>query len=311
MNNKYAFVFPGQGSQTVGMLAELAEYYPIVKDTFLEASAVLGYSLWQLAQTGPEAQLNQTVYTQPALLAAGVAIWRVWCSLDGCKPILMAGHSLGEYTALVCAEAISFKDGIRLVAERGRLMQEAVPEDVGAMAAIIGLDDDTVMTVCQKAAQGAVVMPANYNANGQVVIAGHKDAVERAIETAKQSGAKLAKLIPVSVPSHCSLMQEAATQFTKTLADIAIKPPKIAVVNNVAVKTNQHPDEIRTALLQQLANPVQWVKTIQYFAAEGIQTIIECGPGKVLSGLNKRIVADIPTLAINNPASIEGALALV
>ncbi|MDF2868088.1 MAG: fabD, partial [Gammaproteobacteria bacterium] len=265
--------------------------------------------MWQLVQEGPEQRLNQTEFTQPALLTASVAVWRVWNQLQGQRPTLLAGHSLGEYTALVCAEAMAFTDAVKLVAERGRLMQLAVPENVGAMAAIIGLENEQVDEVCRLAMHDQVVTPANFNAHGQVVIAGNKEAVERAIGLAKQAGAKLAKLIPVSVPSHCPLMREAAQQLADTLKNITIASPKIPVLNNVDVRINTDSLAIKEALVQQLASPVQWVKTIEYMAAQGVQMIMECGPGKVLSGLNKRITAGLPTLALNNPTLIEEALA--
>lgn len=306
---KLAFVFPGQGSQSLGMLAELADHFPIVGDTFKEASITLGYDLWELAQYGPEQKLNQTEFTQPALLAAGVAVWRVWLSQGGKLPRLLAGHSLGEYTALVCAEAVTFADAVNLVAERGRLMQKAVPENVGAMAAIIGLENQHVDELCLKAAQGQIVTPANFNAHGQVVIGGNKEAVERAIELAKQAGAKLAKLIPVSVPSHCPLMAKAANQLAKTLTKITLAEPKISVINNVDVTINKEPAAIKDALVRQLASPVQWVKTIEYMVTQNVQTIIECGPGKVLCGLNKRIAAELPSLSINNPMQLKEAIA--
>ena len=306
---KLAFVFPGQGSQAVGMLNELAAQFPIIRATYDEASTVLGYNMWQLVQEGPEPRLNQTEFTQPALLAAGVAIWRVWGQLQGQQPDVLAGHSLGEYTALVCAGALTFTDAIKLVAKRGRLMQLAVPEGVGAMAAIIGLENDQVAEICHLAAQEQIVTPANFNAHGQVVIAGHHEAVKRAIALAKPAGAKLAKLIPVSVPSHCPLMREAAQQLADRLETVTLSNPNIPVINNVDAKINTDPRLIKEALVRQLASPVQWVKTIETMAADGVQLIMECGPGKVLGGLNKRIIAELPTLALNNPSLIEEALA--
>lgn len=302
------FVFPGQGSQAMGMSDELADKYPLVKATYQEASTVLGYDLWQLVHSGPEQHLNQTEFTQPALLAASVAIWRIWCGLGGKMPVLLAGHSLGEYTALVCSEAITFSEAIKLVAKRGQLMQAAVAADVGAMAAIIGLEDSQVLAVCEQAALNQMVKPANFNAPGQVVVAGHKDAVERVIELAKQQGARLAKLIPVSVPSHCPLMQEAANELADYLASIELKTPKIAVVNNIDAQIKWYPDDIKRALVAQLANPVQWVKTIEYFVKQ-VQVIVECGPGKILAGLNKRITTEVNTLTINNSSLIQEAMA--
>jgi [acyl-carrier-protein] S-malonyltransferase len=306
---RIGFVFPGQGSQSLGMSSELASDFAVVRKTYEVASQALGYDLWQLVQVDADQRLGQTQYTQPALLAASYAVWQVWRQKSQHIPAILAGHSLGEYTALVCAEAISFTDAIKLVAERGRLMQEAVPEGVGAMAAIVGLSDEQVEALCFAAQQQQLVSPANYNAYGQVVVAGHKSAVEQVVELAKQQGAKLAKLIPVSVPSHCALMQEAAQRLAVSLGKVAIHTPKIPVLNNVAVVCNTHPDDIRQALVQQLAKPVQWVKTIEYFAQDKIALLIECGPGKVLTGLNKRIIADIPTLAVNNSSSLQEALA--
>lgn len=272
---KLAFVFPGQGSQAVGMLAELSAQFSIIQQTYDEASAELGYNMWQLVQEGPEQRLNQTEFTQPALLTASVAIWRVWSQLKGQQPDLLAGHSLGEYTALVCAGAMAFNEAIKLVAERGRLMQLAVPESVGAMAAIVGLENDSVTEICHLAAQNQIVTPANFNAHGQVVIAGNHEAVERAIELAKRSGAKLAKIIPVSVPSHCPLMREAAQQLADKLENITISNPKIPVINNVDAMITSDSTLIKQALVRQLASPVQWVKTIESMAAAGVQLIME------------------------------------
>lgn len=289
---KLATVFPGQGSQSVGMLADLATS-DIVKQTFEQASEVLGYDLWALASQGPAERLNQTEYTQPALMAADVALWRHWCDTQEERPAVLAGHSLGEFVAFVCAEAISFSDAIKLVADRGRLMQAAVPAGVGAMAAIIGLQDEQVQTVCNQAADGEVVSPANFNSLGQVVIAGHTAAVERALPLAKTAGAKIAKLIPVSVPSHCALMQPAAEGLAKSLASISINKPLIPVIQNVDAQAHDDPAIIRDNLVKQLTQPVRWVATIQAMQSENITDIIECGPGKVLSGLIKRISRDI------------------
>lgn len=308
MNKKIAFVFPGQGSQTVGMLKELAADFPIVQQTFAEASEELGYDLWQLVQNGPEEKLNLTVSAQPALLAAGVAVWRVWQEQNAVMPVLLAGHSLGEYTALVCAQMFNFKDAVKLVAERGRLMQQAVPEGVGAMAAIVALDDLQIQELCEVAAQDEIVSPANFNAIGQVVIAGHKAAVERAIILAKEKGAKIAKLIPVSVPSHCALMKSAAENLAQYLTNISCHAPKIPVINNVAAAINSDVSAIKNALTQQLYYPVRWVQVVQSMAKQGIEMIIECGPGKVLAGLNKRIEASISTLSVNDPQSLKNAL---
>ncbi|MBI5451518.1 MAG: ACP S-malonyltransferase [Gammaproteobacteria bacterium] len=303
-----AFVFPGQGSQSLGMLSELAGAYPIVTETFAEASAVLGYDLWQLVQQGPETQLNQTEYTQPAMLAAGVAVWRIWQQQDAALPSLMAGHSLGEYSALVCAGAVEFATAISLVAQRGRLMQQAVPEGTGAMAALLGLDDVVVIEVCAEAAQGQVVAAVNFNSPGQVVIAGHKAAVERANELAKARGAKRALMLPVSVPSHCALMKPAAEQLLQLLQRSTISVPRIPVINNVDVRAEDEPATIRLALSRQLYSPVRWVETVQSLAAQRVTTIIECGPGKVLAGLNKRIAREVETLPVYDKQTLEQAL---
>lgn len=306
---KLAFVFPGQGSQTVGMLAELAASFPIVEQTFAQASEQLKYDLWQIVKSGPAETLNQTVIAQPALLTAGVAVWRVWQELNGPMPLLLAGHSLGEYTALVCAQVFNFTDAVKLVAERGRLMQEAVPENIGAMAAIVALTDLQIQEVCEIAAQGEIVAPANFNAMGQTVIAGHKAAVERAIILAKEKGAKIAKLIPVSVPSHCNLMKPAADQLAAYLNQVNCQAPKIPVVNNVSAVIDNNISDIKQALVQQLYRPVRWVEVVQSLIKQGIEIIIECGPGKVLAGLNKRIVETVPTFSVNDPQNLVDALA--
>lgn len=307
---KMAFVFPGQGSQAVGMLADLAQEYPTVVSTFAQASDVLGFDLWQLVANGPEVELNKTEHTQPALLAASVAIWRIWQDLYGQTPKFLAGHSLGEYSALVCANALDFQQAVSLVSDRGKFMQRAVPVGHGAMAAIIGLDDDQVLQCCQHVSQlQQVVTPANYNSKGQVVVAGETAAVEKVIELAKEAGAKLAKLIPVSVPSHCPLMQPAAEQLKQKLDLIAIRSPIISVINNVDVAAYQEEELIRDALVRQLINPVRWVETIEFLVDQGVDTIVECGPGKVLTGLNKRIDTNINVFAINDPESMHKAMA--
>jgi [acyl-carrier-protein] S-malonyltransferase len=308
MNKQLAIVFPGQGSQSVGMLAGLAGAHPEVQATFAEASDVLGYDLWALTQNGPESDLNQTDRTQPAMLAAGVAVWRVWRKLGGALPAFMAGHSLGEYTALVCAGSLAFTDGIRLVAERGRRMQEAVPAGVGAMAAILGLDDDQVRQACAAAALGEVVQAVNFNSPGQVVIAGHKAAVERACEQAKTLGAKRAVPLAVSVPSHSSLMRPAAEAFAATLAATGFKTPEMPVIHNADVAAHADPAAIREALIRQIHSPVRWVETVQYLATQGVTRIVEAGPGKVLAGLNKRIDKNIAALAAFDSASLAEAL---
>ncbi|MFV1996417.1 MAG: ACP S-malonyltransferase [Acidiferrobacterales bacterium] len=305
------FVFPGQGSQSVGMLKELAADYNEVNYTYDEASAVLGFDLWQLIQDGPEDTLNRTQNTQPAMLCAGVAVWRVWHSRNGPTPSVLAGHSLGEYTALVCAGAIKFSDAVSLVADRGRFMQEAVPVGQGGMAAIIGLDDDAVAVVCDKAADGDVLSPVNYNAPGQVVIAGSKTAVDRAVVASKEAGAKRALLLPVSVPSHCALMHPAAKQMKQRLAATSITTPEIPVLHNVNVTSETSADAIRDALVRQIESPVQWVNTINKMAADGTATFIECGPGKVLSGLNRRINKATKTWPLFSTATLDEALAAV
>lgn len=291
------------------MLADLAATHPEVEATFAEASIVLGYDLWALTQNGPEDDLNQTDRTQPAMLAAGVAVWRVWCKLGGAQPACMAGHSLGEYTALVCAGSLAFTDAVQLVAERGRRMQAAVPAGVGAMAAILGLDDAQVADACSQAAQGEVVQAVNFNSPGQVVIAGHKAAVERACEAAKALGAKRAIVLAVSVPSHSSLMQPAADAFAATLAATDIKAPQIRVIHNADVCAHTTPDAIRDALIRQFYKPVRWVETIQYLSQQGITGIVEAGPGKVLLGLNKRIDKNLAHHAAFDSASLNEALA--
>lgn len=303
-----AIVFPGQGSQSVGMLAELAAAYPAVEQTFAEASEVLGYDLWQLTQHGPAEELNQTWRTQPAILTASVAIWRLWRQLNGPLPALMAGHSLGEYSALVCAGAIDFRDAVALVELRGKLMQEAVPADAGAMYAIIGLSDEAVAEACEQAAQGQIVAPVNYNSPGQVVIAGQREAVERAGEACKAAGAKRALPLPVSVPSHCLLMKPAAQKLAEALAAVTIHAPRIPVINNVEVKSETDSQAIREALVRQLYSPVRWTECIAKMAEQGITATLEMGPGKVLTGLTKRIVATLDARAINNPASLTAEL---
>lgn len=304
----HAFVFPGQGAQSVGMLAELSSTHPVVKQTFDEASEVLGYDLWKLSQEGPEDILNQTDKTQPLLLAAAVAIWRLWQKQGGIEPKLMAGHSFGEYSALVCAGALEFTDAVSLARDRGRFMQTAVPEGKGAMAAILGLEDSKVVEICTLVAQGEVVSPVNFNAPGQVVIAGHTAAVERAIAQAKIVGAKRALLLSVSVPAHSQLMQSAAEKMAERLAKVTISVPKIPVIHNVDVSTRREPAEIRTALTTQLYHPVRWVETIEKMVNEGITMLFESGPGKVLSGLNKRITRKTKVLSIVDNQSLEQAL---
>ncbi|AEX52803.1 ACP S-malonyltransferase [Rahnella aquatilis] len=305
---KIAVVFPGQGSQTLGMLADLAASHPVVEETFAEASSALGYDLWQLVQQGPAEELNKTWQTQPALLAASVAIWRVWQQQNGAQPVLMAGHSLGEYSALVCAGVLDFKQAISLVELRGKLMQEAVPAGTGAMYAIIGLDNDSIAKACEESAQGQVVSPVNFNSPGQVVIAGNKEAVERAGAACKEAGAKRALPLPVSVPSHCALMKPAAEKMAIALENVTFSAPQYSVVNNVDVKIETSPEAIRSALVRQLYSPVRWTESVEFMAAQGVEQLLEVGPGKVLTGLTKRIVDTLTAAAVNDTASLAAAL---
>jgi [acyl-carrier-protein] S-malonyltransferase len=304
---KLAFVFPGQGSQSVGMMQGWGERAE-VRATFVEASDALGQDLWTLVSDGPADLLNQTVNTQPAMLAADVAVWRVWQAAGGATPALLAGHSLGEYAALVAAGALGFADAIRLVRFRAEAMQAAVPEGVGAMAAILGLDDDAVSAVCADAAAGEVVEAVNLNSPGQVVIAGNKAAVERAMALAKERGAKRALPLPVSVPSHSSLMRPAAEKLLAHLQNVTIATPTIPVLHNSDVQSHTEPAAIRAALAKQLHTPVRWVETVQALKTAGIERVIECGPGKVLAGLNKRIDDSLPAVALVDEASLAAAL---
>ena len=302
-----AFVFPGQGSQSVGMLAELGENQVSVKETFAQASEVLGFDLWELVQKGPEAELNDTANTQPAMLAAGVAIWRLWQQRGGENPVVMAGHSLGEYTALVCAGAVDFEEAVALVRERGRYMQEAVPPGDGAMAAILGLDDEQVIAICERAAEGEVVAAVNFNSPGQVVVAGAAGAVSRAVDLAKEEGAKRAIVLPVSVPSHCALMRDAARRLEERLKEVTIRSPEVPVVNNVDVMAERDPGAIRDALVRQLYSPVRWVETIRCLAEQGVDSLVECGPGKVLAGLNRRIDRGMKVFPVYDEDSLKNA----
>ncbi|MAZ77713.1 MAG: [acyl-carrier-protein] S-malonyltransferase [Legionellaceae bacterium] len=306
--NQTAFVFPGQGSQKVGMLKEVVEEFPRAHELFTEASDVLGYDLWQLISEGPAEKLNQTEFTQPALLAADIAMWQLWCDKGGAKPALMAGHSLGEYAALVAAESIAFADAIDLVAKRGRFMQSAVPEGVGAMAAIVMLSAEQVADICQQASEGEVLSLANLNEKQQTVIAGQADAVDRAVVLAKAAGAKIAKRLPVSVPSHCKLMKPAAEALSAALKTIEFKPPVIPVVNNVDVKINNESDAIRDALERQVFMPVRWYEVIETIVDQGVTRIIECGPGKVLTGQTRRINSDVDAVMMNNVVTLNTAL---
>ena len=302
-----AFVFPGQGSQSVGMLADYGAH-TVVKATFDEASDVLGQDLWALVQDGPGDALNQTVNTQPVMLAAGVAVWRAWQSVGGPRPAIVAGHSLGEYTALVAAGALLFRDALPLVRFRAEAMQQAVPAGVGAMAAILGLDDAGVAAACREAAQGQVVEPVNFNAPAQVVIAGNKEAVERAVAAAKARGAKRALLLPVSAPFHSSLLKPAAERLATRLAEVQFITPTIPVLHNVDVDEKPAADAIRAALARQAASPVRWVETIQAFAFRGVTHMVECGPGKVLTGLSRKIVPDVQSYALSDDDAIASTL---
>ncbi len=306
-NKQLAFVFPGQGSQSIGMLADLAEAFPSVEKTFEQASDALGLDLWKLVQQGAAEQLNQTQNTQPAMLAAGVAMWRVWCEQTSIKPGFVAGHSLGEYTALVCSDAMQFEDGISLVAERGRLMQEAVPEGIGAMAAIIGLSDEDVMTICTENAENEVLAAVNFNAPGQVVLAGHTQAVDRAMAAAKEKGAKRAIKLPVSVPSHCALMETAAEKLAVKMKG-KINIPRMTLIHNVDAMKHSIVEEIQLILKEQLFKPVRWVDSIKSMNDQGVDVFVECGPGKVLKGLNRRIVKEVEHMTMYDPATLEKVL---
>jgi len=300
-----SIVFPGQGSQTIGMMSELAEAHSVVQTTFAEASDALGLDLWQLTQEGPIEQLSKTENTQPALLTAGVAVWRVWQEQGGVNPQMMAGHSLGEYTALVCAGAISFADGVALVRDRGRYMQEAVPAGEGAMAAVLGLDDDQVKAVCEAASEGDVLEAVNFNAPGQVVIAGSAEAIERGIQQMKEAGAKRALPLPVSIPAHSSLMSRASAQLADRLASVDITLPAIPVIHNCNTQVAQSAQEIAQNLVTQLDSPVRWVECVQAMHRQGIDSFIESGPGRVLSGMIKRIVPGVAVSCIEKPNLIQ------
>lgn len=309
MTAKLAFVFPGQGSQAVGMLADIGAGEPLVQDVFGEASEALGYDVWTLCQQGPAEVLNQTDKTQPAILTASVALWRLWQSKSSAVPAFVAGHSLGEYSALVAAGSVGLADAVRLVARRGELMQQAVPAGTGAMAAILGLDDEQVKSACEQAAGGEVVSAVNFNAPGQVVIAGSAAAVERAIANCKDMGAKRALPLPVSVPSHCELMRPAAEQFAKDITALDWRAPSIALVQNVTAAVVQDVEAMKANLLAQLYSPVRWVESMQSLADQGVTELVECGPGRVLSGLNKRCVKGLNTYNLDTPDVLEAALA--
>ncbi|MEA3404812.1 MAG: ACP S-malonyltransferase [Pseudomonadota bacterium] len=303
----YAFVFPGQGSQSVGMLAELAESNPIVKDVFAEASAVLGYDLWDVVQNDADGKLNQTDVTQPAMLAAGIAVYRTLMSKADTAPAYLAGHSLGEYTALVASGVMTLAQGVELVAERGRLMQAAVPAGQGGMAAVLGMEDDAVVAVCNKV--DGIVEAVNFNSPGQVVIAGNKEAVDVAMEAATEAGASRVVPLAVSVPSHCSLMKPAADALESKLATMTFSEAQIPVLHNVNVAVSNSEDEIKQALVKQLYQPVQWVKTVEAMKADGVDQLLELGPGKVLMGLNRRIDRKMGMVAVFDDATLEKALA--
>ena len=303
-----AFVFPGQGSQQVGMMDGFADH-PAVQATFAEASEALGDDLWALVREGPAEALNLTRNTQPIMLTAGVAVWRAWNAAGGAMPAYVAGHSLGEYTALVAAGALAFRDAVPLVRFRAEAMQDAVAAGVGAMAAVIGADDAAVAEACREAAQGEVVEPVNFNAPGQIVIAGNKGAVERAIAAAKTRGAKRALMLPVSAPFHSSLLKPAAERLAERLAQVAIGTPAIPVVHNVDVATHAAPDEIRAALARQAASPVRWTETVQWLGAHGVTQVVECGPGKVLAGLARRIDDRLTAFALTDGAAVAEARA--
>lgn len=306
-HSSLAFVFPGQGSQKVGMLEEYAEV-SIVRDTFAAASQVLGYDLWALSQNGPQEELNMTEVTQPLLLTASVALWRHWQAQGGATPSYMAGHSLGEFSALVCAGVLSFEDAVDLVRKRGQFMQTAVPVGVGAMAAIIGLDDDKVDAACAAAAQGECCSGVNYNSPGQVVIAGHAAAVDRAIVNCKEAGAKRGLPLPVSAPFHTDLMRPAGEELAKVVANLTFNSPQIPVVHNVTVDTENDPAKIKALVVEQIYSPVPWTQCVQFLVNKGVERVVECGAGKVLSGLNKRIEKSLDCQATETTAALEAAL---
>lgn len=306
--NQLAFVFPGQGSQKVGMLANAAASYAEVAQTFAQASDVLGYDLWELVQSGPQEALNLTEKTQPLLLTASVALWRVWCANGGVKPSLLAGHSLGEFSALVCSEVISFESAVDLVRQRGAFMQSAVPVGVGAMAAIIGLDDKSIIEICAKLSSDEVVQAVNFNSPGQVVIAGHVAAVDQAMAACKEAGAKRALPLPVSAPFHTSLMQPAGEKLAEVLASIEFSAPQIPIVHNVNAALENDPERIRQLMVEQIYSPVQWTRCIEFMVEQGTLATIECGPGKVLSGLSRRIHKPLDVYALEEPEAITATL---
>jgi [acyl-carrier-protein] S-malonyltransferase len=303
-----AIVFPGQGSQSVGMMAGFADK-PVVERTFREANAILGIDLWSMVKEGPAEALNQTVNTQPVMLVAGVACWRAWRAAGGPMPAWLAGHSLGEYSALVAAESLRFEEALPLVRFRAQAMQEAVPEGTGGIAAILGLEGDALAAVCAEAAQGEVLEPANFNSPGQVVIAGHRGAVERGMALARQKGAKRAVMLAMSAPSHCSLMKPAAERLAQRLEKVEVRKPLVPVVHNRFVAAFDDPARIRQALVEQLYNPVRWIETMELLAAKGVARVVECGPGKVLAGLGKRIAPAVEFIALQDSAALAAAIA--
>lgn len=309
MKDSLACVFPGQGSQRVGMLAGLAAVEPLVRETFAEASEALGYDLWQLAQTGPQEELNLTERTQPLILTASVASWRLWCARGGARPAFMAGHSLGEFSALVCAGSIAFADAVRLVRNRGAYMQQAVPVGQGAMAAVLGLDDEQIEQACAEAAGSEVVAAVNFNAPGQVVIAGHTAAVERAIEACKARGAKRAMPLPVSAPFHTSLMAPAGERLARDMAEVRIGVPEIPVIHNVHARAETDAALIRGLLERQIHSPVQWTASVRHMVESGVTKVVEIGPGKVLCGLCKRIDGSLACYATEEPQDLDKAIA--
>lgn len=311
MSVSLAFLFPGQGSQSVGMLRDLAEGYPVIRETFAEATAILGLDLWRLVTDGPQEDLDRTEHTQPAMLTAGVAVWRAWRAAGGPMPDGMAGHSLGEYSALVAAGAFDFHDAVAVVAERARLMQAAVPVGEGAMAALLGLADDVVIELCSSEAHGEVLEAVNFNAPGQVVIAGAHAAVQRATAAAKGQGAKRVAMLPVSVPAHSSLMRPAAERLADVLAGVPVAPPRVSVLHNASATPETDPQAIKAILVRQLHSPVRWVETVRRMKADGLTIAIECGPGRVLTGLGKRIEARLPTLPIYDSQTLTTALEAV
>lgn len=309
MKKNLAFVFPGQGSQKIGMLADLAEQYPVIEATFAEASDVLGYDLWDRVQNGEQEAINLTECTQPLLLSASVALWRVWVEKSGAQPAVMAGHSLGEWSALVCAGVVKFADAVELVRSRGAYMQEAVPAGVGAMAAIIGLDDAAIISACQAACDDEVVVPVNFNSPGQVVIAGHAGAVDRAMTGCKEAGAKRALPLPVSAPFHTPLMQPAADRLAAQIEAVEFSAPVVPVVHNVNAATESDSAAIKALMIEQIYSPVLWVDCMAAMVAAGVDTVVECGPGKVLSGLCKRIDRSLAALSTDDIAGFDKALA--